>query len=78
MNEALDRVTVEDWVSRVRHAEKLQHDDFQKEIAPDGIMQPMVINLMDDSETETSSDSDNSSNSDDILAVPLQEEMDTE
>ena len=35
----------------------------------------MVINLMDDSETETSSDSDNS---DDIFAVPLQEEMDTE
>lgn len=75
MNEALDRVTVEDWVSRVRHAEKLQQDDFQKEIARDDIMQPMVINLMDDSETETSSDSDNS---DDILAVPLQEEMDTE
>ena len=62
----------------MRHAEKLQQDYFQKEIVPDDIMQPMVINLMDDSETETSSDSDNSSNSDDILAVPLQEEMDTE
>lgn len=59
----------------MRHAEKLQQDYFQKEIVPDDIMQPMVINLMDDSETETSSDSDNS---DDIFTVPLQEEMDTE
>ena len=75
MNEALDRVTVEDWVSRVRHAEKLQQD-YLKKIVPDDIMQPMVINLMDDdSETERSSDSDNS---DDIFGVPLQEEMDTE
>ena len=59
----------------MRHAEKLQQNYFKKESVPDDIIQPMVINLMDDSETETSSDSDNS---DDIFAVPLQEEMDTE
>jgi hypothetical protein len=29
-NEELDRVTQEDWASCVRHAEKLQEEDFAK------------------------------------------------
>jgi hypothetical protein len=42
MNEAIDRVIKGDWISRVRHAEQLQEEDFHKEIARDELIQPSL------------------------------------
>jgi hypothetical protein len=36
-SDAIDRVTVEDWQKCVRHAERLQEDDFVKECSRDSI-----------------------------------------
>jgi hypothetical protein len=58
-NEELARVTQEDWASCLRHTEKLQEEDFAKEIGRDEILELIVINLQD-SETE-----DEESNEDD-------------
>jgi hypothetical protein len=33
MKEAIDRVTKQDWISHVQHAEQLQEEDLHKEIA---------------------------------------------
>ena len=43
MNEELDNVT---QASCVRHAEKLQEDDFLKEIGRDTILEPIIINFV--------------------------------
>jgi hypothetical protein len=62
MSDVIDRVTVEDWQECVRHAERLQDDDFVKECSRDSITEHTVINLRDSdtlimkknlSETET-------------------------
>jgi hypothetical protein len=45
MNEELNRVTWEDLLSCIRHAENLQEEDFTKEIRKDKILQPIIINL---------------------------------
>jgi hypothetical protein len=45
MSDATDRVTVEDRQKCVRHAERLQEDDFVKECSRDCIIEPIVINL---------------------------------
>ena len=53
MNEELDNVTQAQWASCVRHAEKLQDDDFLKEIGRDTILEPIIINLREtDSDNE--------------------------
>lgn len=76
-NEAIDKITREDWVSRVAHAEKLQEEDFHKELARDDIVQNLIINLRDsDSDTDISEqgeeeDDDYDDDDDDVLAVPL-------
>jgi hypothetical protein len=56
MSNATDRVTVEDWQKCVRHAERLQDDDFVKECSRDSITEP-IVNLRD-SDINTNSDSD--------------------
>ena len=45
MNEALDRVTVTDWASRLAHTEKLQEDDYHEEVARDCVINNLIINL---------------------------------
>ena len=46
MNEELDNVTQAYWASCVRHAEKLQEDNFLKEIGRN-IFEPIIINLQE-------------------------------
>jgi hypothetical protein len=60
MSDVIDRVTVEDWKKCVRHAKRLQEDDFVKECSRDSIIEPIVINLRD-SDTNTDSDVDTDS-----------------
>ena len=72
MNEALDRVTREDWVSRVARVEKLQDDDYLKEVARDETVQNLTINLMDsDSETSDEEIEEGEEEEDEELAFPL-------
>jgi hypothetical protein len=47
MSDVIDSVTVEDWQKCVRHAERLQEDDFVKECSMDSIIEPVVTNLRD-------------------------------
>jgi hypothetical protein len=57
LSDVIDRVTVEDWQKCVRHAERLQGDDFVNKCSRDSIIEPIVINLRD-SDTNSDSDSD--------------------
>jgi hypothetical protein len=59
-NEELDMVTQEYWASCVRHAEKLQEEDFAKEIGRDEILEPIVINLQDSDTEHEETDVDDS------------------
>jgi hypothetical protein len=73
VNEAVDRVTDDDWMSRVRHAEQLQEEDFHKEISRDEVIQRININLgdeIDDSES-TDTEGEEDDDSDEPLSVPL-------
>ena len=70
MNEELNNVTQAQWASCVRHAEKLQEDDF---------LEPFIINLQDTDSDEETDKSDGGSVCDDnidedetLLAVPLE------
>lgn len=53
LSEAIDNVTISDWKKCVLHAEKLQDDDWAKEIVRDGRMEPIIINLEEDSRTDS-------------------------
>lgn len=55
--EAIAKVTVEDWKKCVKHSETLQEEDFHKEVIREDIIEPIIINLQDDS--DCSSDSEN-------------------
>jgi hypothetical protein len=57
-NEELDRATKEDWASCVRHAKKLQKEDFAKEIGQDEILGPIFINLEESESEDDEDDSD--------------------
>ena len=63
----------------VRHTEKLQKDDFLKEIGQETILEPIIINLQEtDSDNEETDESDGGSvcddniDEDEPLAVPLE------
>jgi hypothetical protein len=58
MNEVIDRVTKVDWISRVRHAEQLQEEDFHKEIARDEVIQRFTTNVGDESDDSELSDTE--------------------
>ena len=67
------------WASCVRDAEKLQEDNFLKEIGRDTIFEPIIINLQEtDSDNEETDKSDGGSVCDNIdedeplLAVRLE------
>jgi hypothetical protein len=70
MNEAIDRVTEEVWISRVRHVEQLE-EDFHKEIARDEVMQRITTNEGDKSDDSELSDmeGEEDDDSDEPLAV---------
>lgn len=53
LEEALCRVTVENWKSCVRHSEELQEEDFIKEGIRDEVIQRFVINLQDESDSSS-------------------------
>lgn len=79
LNEALDNVTVEDWSTRVKHAEKLQKY-YEKECVRVNIIENITINLedTDDEVTDNNFQNYNFDYDDEPLAVPLQEEHDEE
>lgn len=56
-HEALDSVTQDDWEKCVRHAEKLQDQDYEMEITRDSVLEPIIMTLVpDDSDWESCSD----------------------
>ncbi|PSN40009.1 hypothetical protein C0J52_26029, partial [Blattella germanica] len=48
VNEAIDNIAVSAWENCVRHAEKIQEDDFNRELLVDTALEPIIINLQDD------------------------------
>ena len=56
-HEAIENVSTEAWENCVRHAEKLQEEDYAREIPRDDIMEPFIINL-EDSDEESEDDDD--------------------
>ncbi|KAL4119466.1 hypothetical protein QTP88_012273 [Uroleucon formosanum] len=52
-NEALDSVSKSDWEKCVEHAEKIQDEDYEKEILRDSLTEPMTLTFAsDDSDFE--------------------------
>ena len=67
VNEEIDNVTQKDWESYVHHAEKLQDEDYMKEIGCDEILEPIIIHLQesddeDSNELQTDEDIDDDDN----------------
>lgn len=59
IHDTLKQVTVEDWRNCVRHAEKQQEVDFNKEVCRDNDVDPIIINLnSDESSDDCTSDSE--------------------
>ena len=82
MHDALGNVTPEHWASCVQHAERLQEEDFEKEVGRDEILERIIINIGDDSDSTDSelsdmedenTDEENVENEDtnEPLAIPL-------
>ena len=73
MQEALDRVTLADWASHVAHAEKLQEDDYHKEVTRDNVINNLIINLedSDSDETDEFGTEDEEEDKEEVLATPL-------
>lgn len=57
-NEALDLVTKSDWEKHVKHAEKIQDGDYEKEILKDSLMEPIFTLASDDSDICIDEDSE--------------------
>lgn len=58
MHEAIDAVTQSNWERCVRHAEKLQEEDYAKEGFRDHIMEPIIMTIVSD-DSSCSSDEEN-------------------
>lgn len=58
MHEAIDAVTQSNWERCVRHAEKLQEEDYAKEGFRDHIMEPIIMTI-DSDDSSCSSDEEN-------------------
>lgn len=81
LHDAIDNVTVEDWAARVKHAEKLQIEDYEKECARIATIENITVNLaLDDSDDEEIIEDRDSTDSDgdDPLATALREENEEE
>lgn len=58
MHEAIDAVTPSNWERCVRHAEKLQEEDYEKEAFRDCIMEPIIMTI-DSDDSNCCSDEEN-------------------
>ncbi|GBN61065.1 hypothetical protein AVEN_26428-1 [Araneus ventricosus] len=54
LDEALLNVTVDDWKKCIKHADKLQEEDFAESGTIDDAIERIVIKLQDDSESSFS------------------------
>jgi len=45
MHEAIDSVKKENWVNCVRHAERIQDEDYQKEKHREVILEPIILTI---------------------------------
>ena len=70
MQETLDRVTIADWASSIAHAEKLQEDDYHKEVAWDSVANNLIINL-EDSDSNKTDEFGTEEEDEKVLATPL-------
>ncbi|KAL4084167.1 hypothetical protein QTP88_028000 [Uroleucon formosanum] len=57
MHEAIDSVTKEDWINCVRHTEKIQEEDYKKEIHREVILEPIILTILP-GESSTDEDDD--------------------
>jgi hypothetical protein len=57
--EAADSMQASAWVDCLQHAEKLQEDDFNREIAGNDMLEPIVTNQGESDSEETKSSSEN-------------------
>jgi len=60
-NEALNSVSKSDWEKYVEHAEKIQVEDYEKEILRDSLMESIFTFESDDTDICTNEDSKNDS-----------------
>lgn len=58
VNDVLDAVTVDNWKKCVSHCEKLQDEDFIKEGLRDEILEPIILTINPDEDSEDSDDDD--------------------
>ena len=73
MHEALDRVTIVDWASHIAHTERLQEDDYHKEVTRDSVINNLIINLedSDSDETDEFGAEDEEEDNKEVLTTPL-------
>lgn len=58
-HEAIDSISIAAWADCVKHAERLQEEDYRREVAADSVMEPIIININEtDSESTDSSEED--------------------
>jgi len=57
MHEAIDSVTKEDWINCVRNTEKIQEEDYKKEIHREVILEPIILTILP-GESSTDEDDD--------------------
>lgn len=56
VHEALDSITIDDWKRCVTHCNKLQDDDFTKEVLRDEILEPIIMTINPDDSSESEDD----------------------
>lgn len=59
VNDALDAVTMDNWKKCVSHCEKLQDQDFIKEGLRDEVLEPIVVTINPDEDSESEEEDDN-------------------
>ena len=64
VHEAIDTVSVSAWESCVRHAEKIQEDDYNRELLIDTALEPIIIDLQDSETSQSELESMDESDSD--------------
>ena len=65
VHEAIDSISTSAWANCVKHAEKLQEEDYFREVATDQALEPFIINLNESSSSAPESDSCEASDTDD-------------
>ena len=52
-NQALDRITEQDWEKCAHHIEKIMLDDFNGEVVRDEVTEDFIINLSENSDRDS-------------------------